>query len=197
MAEINFSAICIFIVMKNISKIINEVIEDYIEDDGIKAVLFDFDFTLFDTSAFNGIDVEYIRSHNDISIVNNLIPQTKIYNGIIELLDYLNSKGIRTGIVSNRHELVINATLKYHNIGVDVVVGERQNSPKSVRISEALRKLGVSPNNAIYVGDSTWDNAEAHKAGMEFIGATWGNKRLIMGYNSPKEIIRYIEYMNS
>lgn len=184
--------------MKNvISNIINEVIESYINNDGIKAVLFDFDFTLINTLPFKGINKEYIRSTNDISIINDLIPQTSVYNGITELLQYLYSNGIKVGVVSNRHEAVINATLKYHNVKVNTVVGERPNCPKSVRMREALAKLGVSSSNAIYVGDSPWDNAEAHKAGMEFVGATWGRKSLQMGYNSPKEIIQYIDYINN
>ena len=183
---------------KNVYNIITEVIEDYISnDDGIKAVLFDFDFTLVNTIAFKGIDKEYIRATNDISIVEDLIPQTTVYNGIEELLNYLYTNGIKVGVVSNRFESIVNATLAHHGIKVDAVVGERPNSPKSNRMGEVLNKLGVNPHNAIYVGDSPWDNAEAHKAGMEFIGATWGNKRLKMGYNSPKEIIQYIDYINS
>ena len=181
----------------NIRKIINEVVENYINDDSIKAVLFDFDLTLINTLAFKGINREYIRTTNDISIIKDLIPQTTVYPGIKNLLNYLNSNGIVVGIVSNRNESIINAVLAYHGIKVNVVVGERLNSPKSNRMKEALDKLGVNLENAIYVGDSPWDNAESRKAGMEFIGATWGNKRLRMGYNSPQEIIQYIEYINN
>ena len=64
-------------------------------------------------------------------------------------------------------------------------------------MKDALSKLGVEPQNAVYVGDSPWDNAEAHKAGMEFIGATWGNRKLKWGYNTPQEVIKYIEYINN
>ena len=181
----------------NVRNIIREVVEDYISNDGVKAVLFDFDMTLVDTSSFNGIDKEYIRATNDLSIAKELIPQTKMYGGIRSLLDYLNANNIKVGIVSNRNEALLNATLKYHNITADVIIGERLNCPKGIRMSEALGTLGVEPRNAIYVGDSPWDNAEARKADVTFIGATWGNKRLIMGYNSPQEIIQYIEYINS
>ena len=182
--------------MININNIITEVIDNYIEEDGIKAVLFDFDLTLVNTLPYKGVNREYIRQTNDVSQLKDLIPQTRVYNGIPNLLNYLYSNGIKVGVVSNRHESVINATLKYHGIRVNVVVGERLNCPKCIRIKEALGKLGVEPKNAIYVGDSPWDNAEAHKCGMEFVGATWGNKKLSMGYNSPREIIKYIEYMN-
>ena len=76
----------IFIVMKNnIRKIINEVVENYINDDSIKAVLFDFDLTLINTLAFKGINREYIRTTNDISIIKDLIPQTTVYPGIKNL----------------------------------------------------------------------------------------------------------------
>lgn len=179
-------------------KIIRETIEEYLEDDNsIKAVLFDFDLTLVNTLPFKGVDKEYIRQSGDISQVKDLIPMTKVYNGIDELLSFLKQSKIKVGVVSNRHESLVNATLQHHGIHMDVVIGEKLNCPKSIRMRDALSRLGVEPTNAIYIGDSTWDNAEARKCGMEFIGATWGNKRLAMGYNSPKEVIKYIEYMNS
>ena len=183
--------------MNNLKKIITEVIEDYINNDEIQAVLFDFDLTLVNTIALKGVDKEYIRQTSDISVIQNLIPQTSVYNGIGTLLSYLYNNGIKVGVVSNRHESIINAVLKYHGIRVNVVVGERLNCPKSIRMKDALSKLGVEPKNAIYVGDSPWDNAEARKAGMEFIGATWGSRKLSMGYNTPQEVIRYIEYINN
>lgn len=182
----------------NIKRIINEVIEDYFEDNDetIKAVIFDFDLTLVNTLALKGLDREYIRSTEDTRMVDQLLPQTEVYNGIDNLLSYLRGSGIKVGVVSNRHVSIISKVLKYHDIKVDTIVGERLNCPKSIRIKEALNFLGVEPKNAIYVGDSPWDNAEARKAGCEFIGATWGNRKLRMGYNSPMEIIKYIEYMN-
>ena len=183
--------------MINLRKIITEVIDDYINEDGIQAVLFDFDLTLVNTLALKGINKEYIRQTNDITPIQNLISQTSVYDGIGALLSYLYQHGIKVGVVSNRHESVINAVLSYHGIRVDTVVGERLNCDKSIRMRDALSKLGVEPRNAIYVGDSPWDNAEAHKAGMEFVGATWGNRKLKMGYNTPQEVIRYIEYINS
>ena len=184
--------------MVNIKKIITETINEYIEDNGgIQAVIFDFDLTLVNTLPLKGIDREYIRQTNDTSQIKHLIPQTYVYNGITNLLSWLRQNGIRIGIVSNRHESIVNAILKYHGIGVDVVVGERLNCDKSIRIKDALSKLGVEARNAVYVGDSPWDNAEAHKAGMEFIGATWGSRKLKMGYNNPMEIIKYIEYINN
>jgi phosphoglycolate phosphatase-like HAD superfamily hydrolase len=184
--------------MVNLKRIITEIINEYIDyDSGIQAVIFDFDYTLVDTSALRGIDRNYIRQTNDISQLSELIPQTKVYNGISELLAYLYQNGIKVGVVSNRHESIINAVLKYHGIKVNVVIGERLNCEKSIRMKDALSKLGVEASNAVYVGDSPWDNAEAHKAGMEFIGATWGSRKLKMGYNNPMEIIKYIEYINN
>ena len=182
----------------NVRKLIREVIEEYIDDDSkIQAVIFDFDLTLVNTLPLKGVDRDYIRQTNDISQIMGLIPQTTVYGGINELLGYLRQNNIRIGVVSNRHESIINAVLRYHGIEVDIIVGERLNCEKSIRMREALSKLNVEPKNAIYVGDSPWDNAEAHKCGMEFIGATWGNKKLRMGYNSPQEIIEYINYINN
>ena len=184
--------------MVDIKRVITETINEYLEDNGgIQAVIFDFDLTLVNTLPFKGVDREYVRNTNDISQIKHLIPQTTVYAGIKYLILWLLQNGIKIGVVSNRHSSIVNATLRYHGIKADVVIGERLNSDKSTRMREALSKLGISPKNAIYVGDSPWDNAEAHKAGMEFVGATWGNRKLKMGYNNPMEIIKYIDYINN
>jgi phosphoglycolate phosphatase-like HAD superfamily hydrolase len=113
--------------MNNFNKIITEVIDEYLENQGVQAVLFDFDLTLVNTLAFKGIDKEYIRQTGDISVIQNLIPQTSVYSGIDTLLSYLYQRGIKVGVVSNRHESIVNAVLNYHGIKVNVVVGERLN----------------------------------------------------------------------
>ena len=184
--------------MIDVRKIIREAIEDYIsQDEGIRAVLFDFDMTLFDTTCLVGIDQELIRSTNDISSISHLINKVKIYDGIDEMLSYLRNHNIAYGIVSNRNEAIIKAVVGKYGLKPQIIVGERLNCPKGIRMKEALRKLAVEPKNALYVGDSTSDNAEARKSGIDFVGASWGGKTLPMAYNSPSELIKYIEYINS
>jgi len=38
----------------------------------------------------------------------------------------------------------------------------------------ALGKLGVAPNDAIFVGDSPHDIESGNAAGVETVGVTWG-----------------------
>lgn len=184
--------------MTNLGRIIREEIDRYLgSEEGIAAVLFDFDLTLFDTLSLRNVDKEFIRNTKDVSSIQDEINGARVYDGIPQMIDQLRDRGIKVGIVSNRHECIINDVLEKNGISMDTVVGERLNCPKGIRIRDALSKLGVEPKNAIYVGDSPWDNAEASKVGVTFVGATWGNKKLRMGYNNPSELIRYVDYINN
>lgn len=85
-----------------------------------------------------------------------LIPEAKI------VLETLKDWGIRTAVVSQAPTRLIRYCFEKFEIGrfIDVVVGledckEQKPSPKPIQL--ALLKLGVSPENAIYVGDLPGD----------------------------------------
>ena len=100
------------------------------------------------------------------------------YNGIIKVLDTLRKHGIRMAIVSNKfHKAVQELNTYYFGDCIEIAIGEtpdilRKPAPDS--ILHALDVLSVSPENAVYIGDSEVDVITAKNAGVDCIAVTWG-----------------------
>ncbi len=108
----------------------------------------------------------------------NSCVETKPYDGIVDLLETLKKRGIKTAVVTNKMHEAAADIVDYFFCGlIDITIGQSENvapkpAPDSVFL--ALEKLGVSKKDAIYVGDSEVDCMTAHNAGIPCIGVTWG-----------------------
>lgn len=104
--------------------------------------------------------------------------ETKPYDGIIEMLRELRNKGIKTAVVTNKmHSAAVDIVNLFFEGLIDITIGQIDGiaqKPAPDGIFSALKKLGVSPEDAVYVGDSEVDCITAHNAGMPCIGVTWG-----------------------
>jgi len=88
-------------------------------------------------------------------------------------------EGRRRAIVTLLGPRATERVLQLHGISVDAVVArERGLRPKPFPdpVLEALRRLGASPRDAVFVGDSEWDEAAAEGAGVRFLGVTNGRE---------------------
>lgn len=178
----------------NLSKLIFEVIEDYLSQDsiGIQAVIFDFDLTLVDATCYRQYR-DYARANKDWSIYDEHVGETKVYPGIKELISYLRSNDIKVIVVSDNKQSVIEKTLSYHGIEYDAVRGAQGwMNPKWKRMTTLLAKFGINPNNAISVGDMPSDAVQSEKAHIKFVGCSWGND-MVNGINNPLDLIKIIE----
>ncbi len=103
---------------------------------------------------------------------------TKPYDGIVELLEDLKNKGIRTAVVTNKmHSAAADIVEHFFGNLVDFTIGQIDGvaqKPQPDGIYLAVEKLGVSKENAVYVGDSEVDCITAKNAGIPCIGVTWG-----------------------
>lgn len=112
----------------------------------------------------------YYHDHNMI--------KTRPYDGIMELLQSFAQAGIKTAIVTNKNEDA--AEKIYQQLfadTVDVCYGQKDSVPKKpdrAMIDLALRDLGSSAENAVYVGDSEVDLQTAANAGIPCITCLWG-----------------------
>ena len=113
---------------------------------------------------------EYYKSHSLI--------KTKPYDGIIPMLEELKKQGIKTAVVTNKmHEAAEDIVHIFFDGLIDTTVGQVDGvaqKPQPDGINLVLRKLSVSKERAVYVGDSEVDCVTAINAGMPCIGVTWG-----------------------
>ena len=104
--------------------------------------------------------------------------RTVPYDGIKALLRELNSRGVVAVCNTNKaHEF--SAELVRQNYGGDIaeVIGFGagfQPKPDPGAALELIRRAGVDPQEALYVGDSDVDIMTGHNAGIDVCAALWG-----------------------
>ena len=105
--------------------------------------------------------------------------QTKPYAGVPEMLDTLVLRGLTLAVLSNKPDRFtqrcVNELLA--RWAFDMVLGASDQFPRKPDPGSALetaRRLGVSPAECLYVGDSGIDMQTARAANMCAVGALWG-----------------------
>lgn len=107
---------------------------------------------------------------------------TKPYDGILEVLETLSSKGIKSAIVSNKPDPQVKDLCKIYfskYITTDFAIGENEKNgikrkPYPDSLNKVLQLMGISKEEAIYVGDSDVDIMTAKNAGLRCISVCWG-----------------------
>lgn len=117
---------------------------------------------------------EFISYYN-----NHLTEHTKPYKGIMELLSLLQSKNRYLAIVSNKPDEQTRRLVKECLEGIPFiyVTGNKPgfpHKPDPHGIYEAMHTVGVSREEALYVGDSGVDMQTAKNAKVTGAGVTWG-----------------------
>lgn len=103
--------------------------------------------------------------------------KTKPYDGVPEMLRAIKAHGLSTAINTNKYYGAACALKERFFNDVDVVVGASPDirpKPSPDGAQKALRTLGVSAANAIYVGDGETDIATARNSGLLIAAVTWG-----------------------
>ena len=107
---------------------------------------------------------------------------TRPYDGITELLDKLKAEGILIAVASNKPDN-FTQTIVTSMFGdtFSYVSGKKEGFEKKPDPQIALHimeKLGVSPKDVLFAGDSSVDMQTAHNAGCDCIGCVWGFRTL-------------------
>lgn len=136
----------------------------------------------------------------------NMYNKTAPYNGIIEMLSNLKSKGIKIAVVSNKFDLAVKELCKKYFEGfIDFAAGENESQgikkkPAPDTVISALNEFNFAPEDAVYVGDSDVDIMTAKNSKMSCISVTWGfrdekflleNGATIL-INAPSEIYNHL-----
>ena len=138
---------------------------------------------------------EYYMQHS--------LDTTKPYPGIEDALTELKARGCRLAVVSNK---MMAATVElcshFFPDTIEVAIGENEaegirKKPAPDTVFAALKRLGVSGDNAVYVGDSDVDLATARNSNLPCISVLWGfrDRDFLLDHGattlitSPKELL--------
>ena len=135
--------------------------------------------------------------------MHHSLDTTKPYPGIMDTLVELKARGCRLAVVSNK---MIAATVElckhFFPDTIEVAIGENEaegikKKPAPDTVLAALKQLGVSGEDAVYVGDSDVDLATARNSGLPCISVLWGfrDRDFLLDHGattfitSPKELL--------
>lgn len=101
------------------------------------------------------------------------------YPAVRETLAALRGRGYRLGLVTSKVEWAARLTYERYGLGelLETLVfhdDTERHKPHPEPLLAAASKAGISPGQAVYVGDSVHDMTAALTAGMRAIGALWG-----------------------
>lgn len=108
-----------------------------------------------------------------------MVAQTEFLDGSLGALTALQDRGLRLAIVSTKYRYRIEAILERHEAGhfFEVIVGgedTRKHKPDPEGLRLALKKLGISKAQGLYVGDHRVDAEAAMEAGVPFVSVLTG-----------------------
>ena len=112
---------------------------------------------------------------------------TKPFDGESECMDALRAAGIKLAVVTNKSQEAateLGNTL-LASYGFDVIFGNRDGipvKPDPASTLMVLKELGVSAQEAVFVGDGDTDVQTARNAGMRCVSVLWG-------YRSREQLI--------
>ena len=136
-----------------------------------------------------------------------LLEKTRPYNGVLELLEELKSRGIPLGVCTNKHNDAALTIVKilFAPGTFEEVLGDRPGFPKKPNPATPLEiasHLGVKPDEVAYLGDTSVDMETAVHAGFLPVGVLWGfrpEEELVKSgakvlLKAPLELLEKVEF---
>lgn len=122
---------------------------------------------------------EKVRDVYDANYEKDYLYDTDAYDGIRELLEELKSSGIKIAVCSNKPDNVVHFVTdnvfgeNYFDF-VSGVVDGMPTKPNPYTALEIANKLGVKPEECLFLGDTNVDIFTAKNAKMTSVGVLWG-----------------------
>ena len=109
----------------------------------------------------------------------HLTAKTTPYAGIAETLSALKARGVRMAVCTNKHISAAEALIRkcFPADTFDTFEGDRPGVPRKpdpAHVRIVLEKMGVRPEETVYLGDSGVDMQTAVNAGALPVGVLWG-----------------------
>lgn len=140
----------------------------------MRKIIFDMDLTLVDTTV-----LEEFRHKRDWNQVYGLIPQTRMYDGIADILELIRKHDIKTAVVSTSPRPYIERLISYYDMPIRYIVAyhdAKPIKPHPAPMLKALELMGCNAKEAISFGDRAIDIQASNAAGIESVACFWGTK---------------------
>lgn len=122
---------------------------------------------------YDALRVEFLANY-----AASIATHTRLFDGVQELLDGIEKRGLRWGIVTNKPALYTDALVPLISLGhaACVISGDTtpHAKPHPEPLLEAARRLQLTPEQCWYVGDDLRDIQAGICARMPTIAAAWG-----------------------
>lgn len=103
---------------------------------------------------------------------------TAPYPGIVPMMEALRAAGVKQAVISNKRDSAVKRLAEEHFPGLlEAAVGESaavRRKPNPDAVLAALREMDVSPEEAVYVGDTEVDLRTAENARLDCASVGWG-----------------------
>lgn len=101
-----------------------------------------------------------------------------LYDGVRDAILELSNMGVLLGVATGKSTRGLKNTLLNHGLEDHFVTlntaDDGPGKPHPSMINVALSEAGVEKENAVMIGDTTYDMIMAENAGVRSIGVTWG-----------------------
>lgn len=149
--------------------------------DEVRAFVGNGVYKLIERAVPEGTDERTVRRVYDAFVAHygaHSRDRTRPYDGVVEMLDALLERGVKLAIVSNKIDFAVRELSRaYFGERMRCAVGdapERRRKPAPDSVLEAMRQLGVTAEETVYVGDSDVDVQTARNAGVTCCAVSWG-----------------------
>lgn len=100
------------------------------------------------------------------------------FEGVAEMLNDLKSQGIKLAVATGKSrrglDRVLAQTKSTHLFEITRAASETKSKPDPLMLAEILEHTGLSADQAIMVGDSSYDLEMAHNIAMPKVGVSYG-----------------------
>jgi phosphoglycolate phosphatase len=157
--------------------------------DEVKSFIGNGSLMLIRRALQNGGDDEFckeVRTHFRAEYERRMLDQTAPYEGIPEIIDMLNEKGIVSVVLTNKDDKNAVPMIK-HYFGnrfalVRGVRADGERKPDPTVVLSLIEQFGFTPDEALIVGDGMADMRLAQNANIDFIPIGYG-------YTDPSRLL--------
>ena len=159
-----------------------------------KAIIFEFDNCVFDTSADDEVrKAKGAKITNWNKFYKEYIPQYKLHDGWRKVFEWADANGVLIGVLGKAKTDLVRRTFEANEIRCDAI--EYASNASRQHGYDIIDGLKIRPEQVLcYISGSKQGVQQAKESGLRFIGATWNAKDIDAlanetTINNPADII--------